>query len=75
MEVMPDFGMIRDSYEKAVEIDPNFIFAWNNKGTAYLALEKYNEAKDAFDKALRDNKYIISRISVPIFNVIENYHK
>jgi DNA repair exonuclease SbcCD ATPase subunit len=38
-------------------------------------IEMYNKHVLQVQALLRDNKYIISRISVPIFNVIENYHK
>jgi hypothetical protein len=42
-----------------------------------LAIEsnEYKNIVKMLEVKLRDNKYIISRISVPIFNVIENYHK
>jgi tetratricopeptide (TPR) repeat protein len=39
-------------YDKALEIDPKYALAWNNKGVAVGKLEKYNEAIGCYDKAL-----------------------
>jgi len=40
------------SYEKAIELDPKLVFAWNDKGTALDNLGKYEEAINAYDKAI-----------------------
>lgn len=39
-------------YDKALEIDPYYTDAWNNKGLALNNLGKYNEAIEYYDKAL-----------------------
>ena len=40
------------AYEKALEIDPVFAFAWDNLGLTYRRLEKYDLALDAYRKSL-----------------------
>jgi len=46
------------AYEKALEIDPKFHFAWNNLGNALRGLDRYTEAIAAFEKALKiDRKF------------------
>lgn len=39
-------------FDKALEIDPKYADAWNNKGAALIRLEKYNEAIECCDKAI-----------------------
>jgi len=41
------------AYEKAIEIYPQFHYAWNNLGIAIRGLGRYTEAIAAFDKALK----------------------
>ena len=49
-------------YDKALEIDPTNVNAWNNKGNALKNLGKYNEAIKCFDKALEINpKFKLAR--------------
>ena len=46
------------AYEKALEIDPKFHFAWNNLGNALRGLDRYTEAITAYEKALKiDRKF------------------
>ena len=40
------------SYDKAIEIDPDNVYAWNNKGTALGELGRHDEALKCFDKIL-----------------------
>nr|AIE99583.1 Isopropylmalate/homocitrate/citramalate synthase family protein (SKI3, TTC37) [uncultured marine thaumarchaeote KM3_115_A11] len=40
------------SYDKAIEIKPEFADVWNNKGEALRVLKKYEEAVASFDKAI-----------------------
>lgn len=42
-----------DYYKKAVKIDPNFAFAYDNMGICYRRLEKYDEAIEAYEKSLK----------------------
>ena len=44
-----------DSYDKALEIDPNNADAWMKKGGALLFLQQYLESIDNFNKALEIN--------------------
>ncbi|MBZ4033711.1 tetratricopeptide repeat protein [Flavobacterium sp. 17A] len=40
-------------YKKAVKIDPNFAFAYDNMGICYRRLEQYDLAIDAYEKSLK----------------------
>ena len=40
------------SFDKAIELKPNFHDAWNNRGLALLNLERYEQAIASFDKAI-----------------------
>ena len=40
-------------YDKALQVDPNYTDALNNKGDALYDLDKYDEAIQIFDKALQ----------------------
>jgi tetratricopeptide (TPR) repeat protein len=39
-------------FHKALEIDPNNVGVWNNKGTAFYEQERYEDAIKYYDKAL-----------------------
>ncbi len=41
--------------ERAIEIVPNYVDAYNNLGKAYEGLEKYDEARHSYEKALELN--------------------
>jgi len=38
-------------FDKAIEIDPDYAFTWNNKGVALELLGKYSESLKCFEKA------------------------
>jgi tetratricopeptide (TPR) repeat protein len=40
-------------YDRALQLDPEYVSAWNNKGVVLSRLGKYAEAIEAFDSALR----------------------
>ena len=47
-------------YDKAMEIQPNYSYAWSGKGNVYSNLKKYDEAIKCYDKAIElesDNVY------------------
>lgn len=44
-------------YEKAVQIDPAFAFAWDNIGLAYRKLGDYDKALNAYTKSLEIDPY------------------
>jgi tetratricopeptide (TPR) repeat protein len=41
-----------EAYDKAIELDPNYVQAYNNKGAALVGLGRYREALEAYDKAI-----------------------
>ena len=43
------------SLEKAVKLDSNFIFAWDNLGINYKRLNKFDKAIEAYEKSLAIN--------------------
>ena len=45
---------VRD-FSKAIELNPEYATAYNNRGFAYMKLSKYNEAIIDFDKAIELN--------------------
>lgn len=40
------------AYDKALEVDPNHVSAWNNKGIILSRLERFEEAIECYDKAI-----------------------
>ena len=40
------------AYEKALEIDPKHVSAWNNKGIVLSRLKQFEEAISCYDKAI-----------------------
>jgi Tfp pilus assembly protein PilF len=44
-----------ECYNKALEINPKYAEAWNNKGNAYFDMNKYDEAIECYNKALEIN--------------------
>ncbi len=43
------------AYDKALEIDPNHVSAWNNKGIVLSRLKRFEEAIACYDKAIEIN--------------------
>ena len=41
-----------ECYNKALEIDPDYISAWNNKGYPLYGLDRYEAAIECYDTAL-----------------------
>jgi tetratricopeptide (TPR) repeat protein len=41
-----------ENFQKAVKVDPEFAFAWDNLGISYRMLNKFDEAIDAYEKSL-----------------------
>ena len=39
-------------FNKAVEVDPEYDFAWNSKGLIHEKFEEYQNALESFNKAL-----------------------
>jgi tetratricopeptide (TPR) repeat protein len=50
-----NYSMALDHYNQAIEIDPNYADAWNNKGIALRNLRKFKEAIYCCDMAIMIN--------------------
>lgn len=44
-----------ECFDKALELDPTYIRAYNNKGCVFEALNKHEEAIECYDKAIELN--------------------
>jgi tetratricopeptide (TPR) repeat protein len=51
--------------KKAIRIDPEFAFAWDNLGVCYRKMEKYDDAIDAYNRSLE----IDPNGSMPLQNI------
>lgn len=48
------------AYRKALELDPDYVSAWNNLGNVLYGQQRYHEAEAAYRKALElDSEYVI----------------
>ena len=64
-------------YKKAIKIDPDFAFAWDNMGVAYRRLEEYKKAINAYEKSLKidpKGKTPLQNIAV-VYLYTEEYDK
>ena len=64
-----------ECYDKALEMDPNFIMAWISKGNMFRELGKPEEAVECYDKALEINPHssdaLNNKGSILMFSVKE----
>lgn len=48
-----------ECYKKAIELDANYVHAWNNMGSDYWYKEEYDRAIECYEKALEiDANYV-----------------
>lgn len=52
------------AYDKAIEINPEYVTAWKNKGNVLYNLGKYNESLQAYDRAIE----IVPKYSLAWYN-------
>jgi serine/threonine-protein phosphatase 5 len=45
---MENYGLAIDDASTAIKMNPSFVKAYYRKGTAYLMMGKFDEAKDSF---------------------------
>jgi Tfp pilus assembly protein PilF len=63
-------------WKKAVETDPTYAAAWNNLAIAYEHEGRFEEAKDAYEKALKlDPKNLMIRQNYDLFKEINDRTK
>ncbi len=41
-----------ESYDRALELDPKNVYAWNNRGNTLNSLSRYSEALESYDRTL-----------------------
>lgn len=46
-------GVTIEDYDKAIRLDPNNVYAYNNRGNAYFNLGLYQQAIEDFSQAVR----------------------
>ena len=57
-------------FKKAIEIDPNFAFSWDNLGVCYRKSNQYEEAIEAYKKSLEINP----EGRMPLMNIAVTYN-
>lgn len=57
-------------FKKAIEIDPNFAFSWDNLGVSYRKSNQYEEAIKAYEKSLEINP----EGRMPLMNIAVTYN-
>jgi len=65
-----DYEMAIQKFKKAIEIDPNFAFSWDNLGVCYRKSNQYEEAIDAYKKSLEINP----EGRMPLMNIAVTYN-
>lgn len=65
-----DFDSAILKFRKAIEIDPNFAFAWDNLGVSYRKTNQYDEAIEAYKKSLEINP----NGRLPLMNIAVTYN-
>ena len=62
-------------YEKALEIDDNFAYAWDNLGMAYRHTKQYDKAIKAYKKSIKlDPKGVVPIMNLGVvYSLIKNY--
>ena len=47
-----EHGLAIQQYDKAIDLDPNYLDAYNNRGNAYFDLGEHRRAIEDFDRAI-----------------------
>ncbi|WP_135606898.1 tetratricopeptide repeat protein, partial [Methanococcoides sp. NM1] len=50
-----EYDKALEYFDKALEINPDYVDAWNNKGLTLNKLNEFENASESFDKALEIN--------------------
>ena len=65
-----DIDSAIEKFQRAVEIDPNFAFAWDNLGISYRKKKDYNKAIESYLKSLT----IYPEGRLPLLNIAITYN-
>lgn len=66
-----------DSYNKAIELNPDYYLAWHNRGSSLGELEKYEEALNSYNEAIELNPdyYLVWHNRGSVLGQLEQYEK
>ena len=53
---MRQFPTAIECFTKTIELDPKYIYGYNNKGVCYYSMNEYNKAIEQFNLALQLNE-------------------
>ena len=59
LDKLSQYRAALSAFQKAIEIDQNYVYAWNGKGNALREMENPEKALEAFEKAIEiDHNYV-----------------
>lgn len=72
-----NFKKAIEYFEKAVKLDPEFTFAWDNLGVSYRKLNNYDKAIESYEKSLKINPNGITPLQniAVVYQYKEEYQK
>lgn len=72
-----DFENAIDHYERAVKLDPQFTFAWDNLGVCYRKTNQFQKALDAYNASLKiEPKGELPLHNIPVvYEYLKDYDK
>lgn len=72
-----NFKKAIEYFEKALKIDPEFTFAWDNLGVSYRKLDNYDKAIESYEKSLEINPKGITPLQniAVVYQYKEEYQK
>ena len=50
-----DYNKAIECFNKTIELDPKYLYGYNNKGVCYYSMNEYNKAIEQFNLALQLN--------------------
>ncbi|MCJ7694861.1 MAG: tetratricopeptide repeat protein, partial [Anaerolineaceae bacterium] len=72
-EILGEYNLAIQEYEKAIEITPNLTFLYISIGKIYRHLELFDKALEYFDKAARLNEQLGIKDPIPYMAIANTY--
>jgi len=72
-EVLGEYNLAIEEYQKAIEINPKLTFLYNSVGRLYRYLEQYDVALEYFDKAASLNEQLGIKDPIPYMLIANTY--